>query len=227
MSLLIRIFSFAFIFAAAVVNADKRPANIILIMADDLGYETINCNGGTSWETPNIDKLAENGVRFDHCYSQPLCTPSRVKIMTGIYNVRNYVNFGVLDRKVTTFGHLFKKAGYATAICGKWQLGKEKDAPQHFGFDESCLWQHWRSGRKKGRIDGRYENPILEINGRERDFNNGEFGSDVVNKFACDFISKNKEKPFFLYYPMILTHCPFVATPDSADYDPKSPGSKS
>ena len=73
-----------------------RP-NVILIMADDLGYETINANGGTSYQTPAIDQMAAEGMRFEHCYAQPLCTPSRVKIMTGLYNVRNYVRFGLLD----------------------------------------------------------------------------------------------------------------------------------
>jgi len=71
--------------------------NIILILADDLGYETINCNGGTSFQTPNIDKLASKGIRFTNAYATPLCTPSRVTIMTGKYNFRNYVNFGAIN----------------------------------------------------------------------------------------------------------------------------------
>ncbi|MCP4450008.1 MAG: sulfatase-like hydrolase/transferase, partial [Planctomycetes bacterium] len=144
--------------------ASTRP-NILLIMADDLGYECVGANGGTSYQTPVLDRLAATGMRFEHCYAQPLCTPSRVKIMTGIYNVRNYVKFGVLDRKQTTFAHLFKKAGYATCIAGKWQLGKEVDAPQHFGFDEFCLWQYFRGNTDKAGHDTRYENPHLEING--------------------------------------------------------------
>ncbi len=202
--------------------ADKKP-NIVLIMADDLGYETIGANGGTSYNTPNIDKLASTGVRFEHCYAQPLCTPSRVQMMTGIYNVRNYVEFGTLDRAQTTFAHLLKKQGYATCIVGKWQLGKEPDSPQHFGFDEACLWQHTRKSTRK--LDTRYVNPQLEINGKPVDYTRGEFAPDLTNDFVCQFIEKNKDKPFFAYYPMILTHCPFVPTPDSPDYDPKSKGS--
>jgi len=204
--------------------ASTRP-NILLIMADDLGYECIGANGGTSYKTPVLDGLADAGVRFEHCYAQPLCTPSRVKIMTGIYNVRNYVKFGVLDRKQTTFAHLFKKAGYATCIAGKWQLGKEVDAPQHFGFDEACLWQHFRGNKNKAGLDTRYESPHLEINGKAMDFQQGEFGPDVVSDYLCSFMERHKDTPFLAYYPMILTHCPFVPTPDSEDWNPRSQGS--
>ena len=198
-------------------NLTFKP-NIILIMADDLGYECIGANGGTSYQTPVLDELARTGMRFEHCYSQPLCTPSRVQIMTGIYNVRNYVDFGVLDKRETTFAHLLKDKGYATCIAGKWQLGIEPDSPQHFGFEQSCLWHHTR------RV-GRYPNPGMDINGKPVDYKNGEYGPSVATDFICDFIEDNKEKPFLVYYPMILTHCPFEPTPDSEDWNPKSKGS--
>jgi arylsulfatase A len=196
--------------------AEQRP-NIILIMVDDFGYECITANGGESYQTPVIDKLAATGVRFENCHVQPLCTPTRVQLMTGRYNVRNYINFGTLLRTETTFGHLMKNAGYATAVCGKWQLGHEVDSPQHFGFDKSCLWQQTRR-------PPRYANADLEYNGIEKDFNNGEYGPELVNNFALEFITENKTKPFFLYYPMILTHNPFQPTPDSPDWDPKTDG---
>jgi len=203
---------------AAEPKVPVRP-NIILIMADDLGYECIGANGGTSYKTPVLDKMAETGLRFEHCHSQPLCTPSRVKIMTGIYNVRNYVKFGVLDRKQRTFAHLLKTGGYATCVVGKWQLGKQADSPKHFGFDESCLWHH-------ARRTSRYPNPGLEVNGKSIDYKD-KYGPDVVSDFACEFMARNKDKPFLVYYPMILTHCPFEPTPDSPDWNPKSKGSKS
>ncbi len=187
--------------------------NVILIMVDDFGYECITANGGESYQTPNIDKLAATGVRFENCHVQPLCTPTRVQLMTGRYNVRNYINFGTLLRTETTFGNLMKNAGYATGICGKWQLGGELDSPQHFGFEESCLWQQTRR-------PPRYANPGLEYKGVEKNFTQGEYGPTLVNDFALNFITKNKEKPFFLYYPMILTHNPFQPTPDSPDWDP-------
>ena len=212
---------------AFTAQANDQP-NIILIMADDMGYEALSSNGSESCKSPNLDKLAAKGVRFTNCFSNPICTPSRVKLMTGQYNVRNYVKFGWLDREQTTFAHQLKAAGYATAIAGKWQLGRDKDSPQHFGFEQSCLWQHTRSGRSNEdgkNIDRRFVNPQLEFNGVEKDFTNGEYGPQVCTDFICDFIDKNKKKPFLVYYPMILTHCPCDPTPDSTDWDPKRLGS--
>ncbi len=193
--------------------------NVVFILADDFGYECVTANGGQSYQTPNLDRLAASGVRFEHCHVQPLCTPTRVQLMTGIYNVRNYLNFGTLMRSETTFAHLVKKAGYSTGICGKWQLGREFDAPKHFGFDESYLWQHTRR-------PPRYANPGLELNGVEIDIPKGSYGPTLVNNFAIDFVTRHKNKPFFLYYPMMLTHDPFQPTPDSPNWDPNLEGEK-
>ena len=203
------------LFCGLAAAADKP--NLILIMADDLGYECIAANGGESYQTPNIDRLAASGIRFENCHSQPLCTPTRVQLMTGLYNVRNYLNFGTLPRTETTFANLLKGAGYATGVCGKWQLGKEADSPRHFGFDESLLWQQTRR-------PPRYANPGLELNGEEMEYPKGSYGPTLINDFALEFLTRNKEKPFFLYYPMILTHDPFQPTPDSADWDAQTKG---
>jgi arylsulfatase A len=190
--------------------ADTRP-NIVVIMADDFGYECLGVNGGTSYKTPAIDRMAAGGMRFTHCNAQPLCTPTRVQLMTGIYNIRNYRTFGEMDPDSVTFATLLKSAGYATCMAGKWQLGRQVELPKKFGFDEYCLWQHTRRPE-------RYKNPGLEINGVERDWTGGEYGPDLVSDFALDFIRRKKDGPFFLYYPMMLTHDPFTATPDSDDY---------
>lgn len=196
--------------------APAKP-NVVLIMADDLGYETIEANGGTSYRTPSLDRLAATGVRFTRCFAQPLCTPTRVQLMTGLSNARNYLKFGHMDPKATTFAHLLKGAGYATCIAGKWQLGRDVDLPKKFGFDEYCLWQHTRR-------PPRYANPGLEINGVEKDFGNGEYGPDLVNAYALDFIARKKSRPFLLYYPMMLTHRPYQPTPDSKSWDPDALG---
>ena len=101
--------------------ANDRP-NIVLIMADDLGYENIACHGSKLYQTPHIDSLAAGGMRYNNAHSQPICTASRVQIMTGIYNNRNYLRFGLLDPKAVTFANILRDSGYDTCIAGKWQL---------------------------------------------------------------------------------------------------------
>jgi arylsulfatase A len=204
--------------APAAYGAARKP-NLILILADDLGYETIGANGGTSYRTPVLDKLAATGVRFTHCYAQPLCTPTRVQLMTGLYNVRNYINFGQMDTNAVTFANLLKRAGYATCMVGKWQLGRDVDLPKKFGFDEYYLWQHTRR-------PPRYANPGLEINGVEKNFRKGEYGPDLISDYALDFMARTKERPFFLYYSMLLTHAPYQPTPDSQTWDPNARGER-
>ncbi|MGI9552931.1 MAG: sulfatase-like hydrolase/transferase [Aurantibacter sp.] len=213
-----------FVFSCKQTNTPEstslRP-NIVLIMADDLGYETIWANGGRSYQTPALNRMASEGMRFEHCYAQPLCTPSRVQLMTGIYNVRNYVRFGLLDEGQTTFGHLFQKAGYRTCVVGKWQLGKDSGSPQKAGFDNHCLWQV-----TQGRVDSigrdtRFSQPVLEIDGIVKTFKETDYGPEIVSDYGLDFIEKSHQsgKPFLLYYPMILTHCPFSPTPNSPEWN--------
>jgi arylsulfatase A len=206
-------------------SSDKNvKPNIILIMADDIGYECFGCYGSVSYKTPFLDGMAETGMRFEHCYSQPLCTPSRVKIMTGQYNFRNYTNFGVLDPKQKTFGHLLQGCGYATCVVGKWQLyGSVNQSaavrgtgslPEQAGFDEHCLWQVKERG-------SRYKDPVVVQNGKNINGLEGRYGPDVFTDYAIDFIERNKENPFFLYFPMAIVHNPFVPTPDSEDWKNK------
>jgi len=199
------------------LRAAQQPArpNVVLIMADDMGYECVGANGSTSYKTPFLDKLAAGGMRFTHCYVQPLCTPTRVQLMTGRYNQRNYIRFGLLDPAAVTFAQLFKQLGYATCIVGKWQLEGGFDGPRHFGFDEYCLWQ--LTVRKS-----RYPNPVIERNGKIIEYTGGEYGPQVVTDYLCDFLERNKDRPFLAYYPMITPHAPYVPTPDSKAYNPKA-----
>lgn len=203
--------------------AAEEP-NIILIMADDLGYETLGTYGGVSYETPNLDRMAAEGMKFTHCYAQPLCTPSRVQIMTGRYNHRNYHCFGVLPKTEVTFGQLLQEAGYATAIAGKWQLWgtntkMAEDAgtgymPNDAGFDEYCLWQVTQI--KKG--GERYADPLIESSSAGLKKYPDAYGPDLFVDFVNDFIERKKDEPFFVYFPMALTHDPFVPTPDSPEW---------
>lgn len=193
-----------------VVNA-ARPPNIILIMADDSAVDNYSCYGSDYFQSPRLDHLAETGAKFNYCYSEPVCTSSRVKIMTGRDNVRNYVIFGCLDNHEITFGSMLKQAGYATAVAGKWQLHGEPNGsvPSDHGFDTFCLWNFPGGGGE------RYWNPSLVQDGRLLETKETDYGPDIVSDFLIDFIRDNKDGPFFAYYPMILVHNPFPETPDS------------
>ncbi|HTN20486.1 MAG TPA: sulfatase-like hydrolase/transferase [Pelobium sp.] len=212
---------FALATSTAFGQSQKKP-NIILIMADDLGYETIGCNGNDDKLTPNIDKLAESGMLFENCHSMPLCTPSRVQLMTGKYNNRNYIGFGLLDPSQETFAHALQKQGYKTCIAGKWQLyGNEKQfklagglkgtVPQNAGFDNFLVWQ-------VDELGSRYQDPTVYTDEKKSMTLKGKYGDEEFTSYIEKFIENNKDTSFMVYYPMCLTHDPFVPTPFSKDY---------
>lgn len=195
----------------------KRP-NVILIMADDMGYETLGCYGSADYQTPQLDHLAATGMRFTHAYSTPLCTPTRVKIMTGKYNFRNYIRFGRMRRGEYTFGHLAKEAGYKTFIAGKWQLSgghtNPLNDPYKAGFDEYCLWR-----LIPGTYWDRYKNPKIVKNGETIKNVESKYGPDILAKSILEFIDVYARDPFFIYYPMCLPHAPFQPTPDNDNFN--------
>ncbi len=201
----------ALFYSTGLVSAEagNRP-NVILIMADDLGYETLGCNGGTSYQTPNLDKLAVSGARFTNGYANPLCTPTRVTLMTGRYNFRNYTAFGELPPDDPTFGHMMQDAGYATAAVGKWQL-KNRD-PIDAGFDEYLL-------KIDSNLDGYADPVIYSSKDPEPKKLIGEYGPDVFWEYISNFLIRNQDKEFFLYYPMHLTHFYFTPTPESHEWE--------
>ncbi len=163
------------------IRAD--PPNILLIMADDLGAENLACYGNTVYSTPNLDRMATEGARFDSAYATPVCTPTRAMILTGLYPNRS----GFLERldspddveknnrlpvHLKTFGHVFQSAGYRTAIAGKWHLGdfqKYPDQPTSHGFDEHCLWVQYWNGERRSRYYGphNWENGKYKVHGEE------------------------------------------------------------
>lgn len=222
--------SFAFLLGSLCSNAEPARPNIILIMADDMGYETIGAYGGTSYETPNIDSLAREGMLFENCFSQPLCTPTRVQIMTGKYNVRNYQGFGVLPKGETTFANSLRDAGYKTFIAGKWQLseGRKSEVARQdairFGFDTYFLWQLNR--RPQRYYAPGFEAHIPELGWEMTDIDHksseGTFGPELVVDQISAFIDRNRSVPFFIYYPMMLPHDPFLPTPGHPKYDAKA-----
>ena len=204
---------------------DKQPppppsdkTNIILILGDDIGYEVPTCNGGQSYETPNIDKMANEGMRFTQCHSTPLCSPSRFMFLTGKYNFRNYTTWGQMDVSQRTIANMLKSAGYATCVAGKWQLDGGDASVHTFGFDSYCLWNPYFAG-----IGGsRYKNPHIYEDGGywSASKSEGNYGEDVFTNYVLNFIETNQKasKPFFVYYPMCLSHAPFSPTPDDPGY---------
>ena len=147
--------------------AETERPNIVLIMADDVGCDAIGCYGGESYPTPNIDRLAAGGLRFNHCYSMPACHPTRICLMTGQYPRRlKNPKWGSFPRDVekNTFGRVLQRAGYATAVAGKWQLsllGTDLKQPNRMGFEQYSLFG-WHEG-------ARYYQPLIWQNGKRRD----------------------------------------------------------
>ena len=176
--------------------------------------------GSREYSTPRLDALAASGIRFENCHSTPLCTPSRVNLMSGKSNVFNYFDFGIYPKGEPTFANYFKEHGYATAVAGKWQLLTNKGgiSPEEAGFDTYCLWNFPGGGRN------RYWDPSLVQNGKLLDLPEETYGPDVTTDFLIEFIEENRDKPFLAYFPMILPHNPFPVTPDSSD--PKSKNDK-
>ena len=211
---------------------EKKPPNILLIMADDIGIEGFGCYGGTSYETPNIDRMAAAGLRFTHAYAQPLCTPTRIELMTGKYNHRNWLYFGVLDPSERTIGHLMGEAGYRTCIVGKWQLRSYDPVdyqgsvnrrnkgmhPSEAGFEGYSLF-HAGHTEDKG---SRYGDPTFLRDGTLFKEVKGTYGEDLSVEYIFDFMEKHGDEPFFIYYPMALPHGPMVPTPISEAW--KDPG---
>jgi arylsulfatase A len=212
--------------AVTAATPADRP-NVVLVMADDLGAECLSCYGCLDDKTPNLDALAASGARFTNAFSQPLCTLTRVQAMTGKYNFRSYVEFGYLSPDQTTFGDLFRVAGYRTCVAGKWQLtgqGRqypEKTDPADWGFDEYSLWQ-LNNRAPFGDRGSRYWQPYVEQNGEVVEAGPDDYGPDVTTDFLLDFVARNKDRPF-AYHPLILTHGPFEPTPKSARRGGKGP----
>ena len=188
-----------FVYSCSSSNKNLDKPNVILIMADDLGQECLGTYGSKVYKTPNLDRLAEDGVKFNNCFATPLCSPSRVSIMTGKYNYRNYEVFLHIDPDEITFGNLFKDAGYSTAIAGKWQLGGDGETIKSLGFDEYCVNNIGKPKELIREANGRYAFPLMYQNGRflDDDEVRNKYGPDIILDFVCDFIDKKKNKPFF------------------------------
>ena len=185
------------------VLAAERP-NFVLILADDVGQECLGCYGGESYKTPNLDRLANTGIRFRHCYSMPVCHPTRLTLMTGRYPFRyGNVRWGSFPpaAEPATFSRMLADAGYSTGVFGKWQLALLRDIPDHplrLGFQHSDVFG-WHEG-------SRYYEPMIYRNGNVRDDTLGHYGPDLYVRGLVEFIKRNRERPFLAYFPMALCH---------------------
>jgi arylsulfatase A len=230
----------AFSFANPSASAGTAgKTNIVVILADDLGIECLSAYGGKDHKTPNIDKLAAQGMRFTDCFSNPYCSPSRANLLTGRYPFRNGLKEVIFNETLhantflspsqPSFPRQLKLAGYTTAIAGKWQLSflRHRNQINEFGFDQYQCWQIFDD---QGARTSRFDEPHFNRNGKviAKEIA-GRYGPDVNVEFLADFIRTNagKGQPLFAYHTSLLPHYPWVPTPDSADKSYKLPDSAS
>ncbi len=204
--------------------ADERP-NVILILVDDLGWTDLGCQGSDLYQTPNIDELARDGMRFTQAYAAcTVCSPTRAAVLTGKYPARLHLTDWIhghkrprakllppawteyLPREETTLAECLKKAGYATAHMGKWHLGnKEEGWPDAHGFDLNLGGYH--RGQPPSYFSP-YRIPSLE------DGPKGENLTDRLGAEAAKFIATHRDEPFFLYLPTYAVHTPLQTKPE-------------
>ncbi|ABG39354.1 sulfatase [Paraglaciecola sp. T6c] len=235
----------SFVSAAATesTTASSEPSkpnnthtNVVLILIDDLSHYGVTAYGanrlhsydgefsGAEFATPSIDALAQQGIRVDRAFAYPICENTRIALMSGKRNDRNYLQPKSQHSSDLTFGDAFKKSGYTTGLFGKWKQTRGtvevpgKEYISQFGWDDYAAFDVVTEGQ-------RYINPNLVINGEVHNYNGRKdldpatgrrwYGPDIVNRHALQFIEQNKDKPFFLYYPMILVHDDHKPTPDT------------
>jgi arylsulfatase A-like enzyme len=214
-------------------HASGKP-NIIYINADDLGWMDLSCQGSTYYETPNIDRLAKQGMRFTDAYAPAAnCAPSRAACMSGMYTPRHGVytvgssergkskdrkliptkNTTMLDDSVVTMADALKAAGYATIHLGKWHVGKD---PCTQGFDINIGGSH-EGGPYRGKYISPYTYPNCEQEAA------GEYLTDRLGTEAISFINAHQDKPFFMYLSTFAIHTPFEPKPEQlAHFEAKS-----
>ena len=211
----------------------KDRPNFVFILIDDLGKEWISSYGAEEIETPNIDYLAQTGIKFNNVWSMPQCTPSRIALLTGQYpHTNGWINHYDVPRwghgarfdpdRYPVFTRIMQEAGYRTCAAGKWQINDfrlEPEAMIHSGFDEYFMWTGGEGGNEE-ISNQRYWDPYIHSKTGSKTYH-GKFGPDLFSDFVIQFMKENKKHPFLIYYPMVLTHSPFVATPHEPDVKTK------
>ncbi|WP_298369749.1 sulfatase [uncultured Lutibacter sp.] len=212
-------------------NNNKSQPNIVLIFIDDEGYGDVGVYGATGFETPNLDNMASEGMRFTNFYSaQPVCSASRAGILTGCYPNRIGINGALfphhkvgLNSTEYTMAEMFKDQGYTTACFGKWHLGWQKEfLPLQHGFDEyvglpysNDMWPYNNAtGHKLPKESNRSkmpELPLIEGNmkiNEIKSLKDQDILTTLYTEKAVDFINRKSDKPFFLYVPHTMGHIP-------------------
>lgn len=232
-----RIVVLALLSATPSFAADKP--NVVLIVADDLGWRDLGCYGSTYHKTPNLDRMAKDGARFTEFYAAcPVCSPTRASLLTGRYpqrmnltdwlpgrpdNSNQKLKRPVIDQQLPlgelTLAEVFKSAGYTTGLIGKWHLGGEGFGPKKQGFDVNIGGDHTGTARSNFAP---FKNKLGSIPGLET-APDGEYLTDRLAAEAEKFIDTNRAKPFFLYLPHYAPHTPLVAKKEVIAKYPGSP----
>jgi len=204
----------ALLLAASAVAAGSARPNIVFILADDLGIGNVSCYGADNFKTPNVDALAQGGLRFEQCHAAPVCGPTRALLMTGRYAFRTGMTANTSGNllkpdKEIMMPRVLKPAGYVTAQCGKWeQLPLQ---PGDWGFDEYLRFKgsgvYWNTQK---------DAKTYTVNGKEVSLRDGEYMPDRMHNFVVDFIARHKEQPFYVYYSLSHVHGDILPTPDTA-----------
>lgn len=215
---------------AKVGDDSSRKPNIVLIMLDDVSPDLYGCYGlpGAA-ETPNINRMSDEGVMFKTCYAASICAPTRAMIMTGRYGSNNgvyhnsmWTNHAADSLFINNYSmaRLIREAGYSTAIAGKWHCGSKAPDEPEVGFDEYCLWEglsqisrlpgspEYTGGFENETTTSRYWHPGIIKNHELVVTSPDDFGPDIFCDFICDFMERKvkENKPFFAYWPSVAPH---------------------
>jgi len=208
----------------------KRKPNVIFMLADDLGYGDMSCYGAPDVKTPNLDRIAREGIRFTDAYANgPLCSPTRVAFLTGRYQQRlghSYEDYlwhgspGIDPNKTPTIAVYLKDAGYKTACYGKWNAGHQQDTMPHkhgfehwIGITENCNYFTHRglNPKEKSWMGG----TLFFENGKP--YEREGYFTDIIGDIVTDYIDKSDNKPFFLYLPWQAPHGPLQGPDEYED----------
>ncbi len=214
--------------AGLLAQSNTQKPNIILIVADDLGYGDAGCYGQKKIETPNIDKLAKQGLKFTQFYAgTTVCAPSRASLLTGLHTGHTPIrgNKGTepegqapLPGSTITFANLLQKAGYVTGAFGKWGLGyiTTSGAPDKKGFDQ--FYGYNCQTLAHNYYPDHLWNNDERVDLSENKNSNTVYSGDLIHQQALEFIDHNVQKPFFLFLPYTLPHAEIIAPHDSIYY---------